>query len=88
MQQKYNKNKIIDICSIVKQKSTKDIKEISINSVLNYIGEPNITVSTDQDSKTVIQINDQKWLTFDTDPLGLEDRNKNEKLSIQIQFMT
>ena len=88
MQQKYGKNKIIDICSIVKRKSTKDIKEISINSVLNYTGEPNITVSTDQDSKKVMQINNQKWLTFDTDPLGLEDRNKNEKLSkIQIQFL-
>ena len=35
-----------------------------------------------------MQINDQKWLTFETDSFGLEDRNKNEKLSkIQIQFL-
>ena len=40
--------------------SAKEIKEISIKSVLNYIREPNKTVSTDKDSNTVMQINDQK----------------------------
>ena len=54
--------------------------EISIKSFLNYIGETNIIVSTDQDSNTIMQFNYQKWLTFDTDSLDLEDRNKNEML--------